>query len=98
MLSGFQVRLDGLLQVTGFSVQPVNWTGDAPCMRVEARGCLPGVFRCYYSESQYGDQCFYRLVNCRIPCYRAAVGYTLPKLRAPQGSNLCEANSRKHQW
>ena len=63
MLFGFQVRLDRLLQVTGFSVQPVNWTGDAPCMRVEARGCLPGVFRCYYSASQYGDQCFYRFVK-----------------------------------
>ena len=36
--------------------------------------------------------------DCRVPCYRAAVGYTLPRLRALQGSNLCEANSRKHQW
>ena len=27
--------------------------------------------------------------SCRVPCYHAAVGYTLPRLRASQGSNLC---------
>ena len=36
--------------------------------------------------------------ECRVPCYCAAVSYTLPRLRALQGSNLCEANSHKHQW
>ena len=25
---------------------------------------------------------------CRVPCYHAAVSYTFPRLRAPQGSNL----------
>ena len=27
------------------------------------------------------------LCNCRVPCYRAAVSYTLPRLRASKGSN-----------
>ena len=29
-----------------------------------------------------------KFLTCRVPCYCAAVGYTLPRLRASQGSNL----------
>ena len=31
---------------------------------------------------------FQQKSGCRVPCYHGAVGYTLPRLRASQGSNL----------
>ena len=84
MLTGLQVRLDNLLPVTGFSIHPVTWTGDAPCVRVEARGCLPGVFRCPLSSSQYGDQCFYRLVS-----YHTIKKFNVAKAWSKCGSSFC---------
>ena len=42
----------------------------------------------YQYQADLVDYSTLKRDNCRVPCYHAAVGYTLPRLRASQGSNL----------
>ena len=50
--------------------------------KVDTRGV------CYQYQADLVHYSTLKRDNCRVPCYRAAVGYTLSRLRASQGSNL----------
>ena len=51
-------------------------TSSIPILNIHISFCLCKHLK--YPHTQY----------CRVPFYRAAVGYTIPRLRASQGSNL----------
>ena len=54
-------------------------TGFTFCILIKSKNAE------YVMKAYKDDIC---CVFCRVPCYCAAVSYTIPRLRAPQGSNL----------
>ena len=92
-------KLDEYLDICSKDQYDIG-TSTHPPLEIPTEGppCISAPYTIPLKFRPWADNTINKLLvqGPMLPC--SCRLHTLPRLRAPQGSNLCEANSRKYRW